>query len=155
MSKDTSQTTSRNSHLHVTNEFALLEVIPDAKRLRDSKNLTSIYMMEGKPEEWSNDGGQYLVNHTLQVELKADQGVYYISQESSMFKKTYFINLNQTFPEEKIVKETMSLEATDNYKFTYDSKHDEIIFAIYNPASKNLDVEFYDGTTLQDSMSPR
>lgn len=50
--------------------------------------------MEGKPEEWSNDGGQYLVNHTLQVELKADQGVYYISQESSMFKKTYFINLN-------------------------------------------------------------
>ena len=56
MSKDTSQTTSRNSHLHVTNEFALLEVIPDAKRLRDSKNLTSIYMMEGKPEEWLNDG---------------------------------------------------------------------------------------------------
>ena len=66
--------------------------------------------MEGKPEEWSNDGGQYLVNHTLQVELKADQGVYYISQESSIFKKTYFINLNQTFPEEKIVKETVEVE---------------------------------------------
>jgi len=96
MSKDTSQTTSRDSRLHVTNEFALLEVMPNAKSLRTSKNLTSIYMMEGKPEEWSSDGGSYLVNHTLKVELKADQGVYYVSQDS---KKNYFLELNQTFPD--------------------------------------------------------
>ena len=53
--------------------------------------------MEGKPEEWSNDGGKYLVNHTLKVELKAAQGVYYISQDAK--KKNFFIELNQTFPE--------------------------------------------------------
>lgn len=52
--------------------------------------------MEGKPEEWSSDGGSYLVNHTLKVELKADQGVYYVSQDS---KKNYFLELNQTFPD--------------------------------------------------------
>ena len=54
--------------------------------------------MEGKPEEWSDDGGKYLVNHTIKVELKADQGVYYISQEGT-FKKNYYLSLNQTFPE--------------------------------------------------------
>ena len=111
--------------------------------------------MDGKPEQWSDDGGEYLVNHTVQVELKADQGIYYVSQDAR--KKTFSLTLNQTFPEKKIVKESLSLDpkGTEDYKFTYDAKHDEVIFAIYNPKTKNLDVEFYDGTTLQDQESPR
>jgi hypothetical protein len=64
-------------------------------------------MMDGKPEEWSNDGGEYLVNHTLKVELKANDGVYYVSQDSK--KKNYYLTLNQTFPEKKLVNATIFL----------------------------------------------
>jgi len=53
------------------------------------------------------------------------------------------------------VKEELGLNANEDYKFTYDAKHDEIIFAIYNPTSKSLYLEFHDGTTLQDTIEPR
>ena len=54
-----------------------------------------------------------------------------------------------------MVKETLSMDASDDYKFTYDSYHDEVIFAIYNTVSKTLDLQFYDGSTLQDAEDPR
>ena len=47
------------------------------------------------------------------------------------------------------------MDANEDYMFTYDAQHDEIIFAIYNPSSKSLYIEFYDGTTLQDAEVPR
>ena len=47
------------------------------------------------------------------------------------------------------------MQANEDYKFTYDAEHDEVIFAIYNPVSKNVYIEFFNGTTLQEPDSPR
>lgn len=143
MSKDTSQTTSRDSHLHVTNEFALLEVNPEAKRFRSIKNMTSIYLMDGEPEEWSNDGADYLVNHTIQVELKADKGIYYVSQKVVQPKRAFYLHLNQYDGPEKAedIMKMLPLESDNqNFKFTYDSYRDEVIFVIFNIKDKTVDV---------------
>lgn len=58
--------------------------------------------------------------------------------------------MNQTFPEQKNVKEQLDLDTKEDYKFIYDYKHDEVIFAVYNPGTKEVRLEFFDGTTLQD-----